>query len=1352
MADIKKYSIQINGLTESIDAVKSLNEQLSNLESRIKALSSSSVKVGTSSGGGSKTSSNSALNEEEKLLKQISQLEEKQVAYSKEIYQNYLAAKDVLKETVNDQKQLAAVERVQANTYSNTMEGMKQKLADLKSVHFTTDISTDEFKNQTKDINALTEKLKQLEQEYGVFSRNVGNYASAFGKFKVEVGGVVREFDTAKQAAKVLSNELLNLPKGAAGAEELRAALQQVKSEIQDIGKSSVAMDNLLDTMEGFAAVANVGQGIRGLFGVDDAEMQKSIKNLVALQNVLKGIETLNKQINTREGIGAWIAPFNSQIDKATAKTLVYNRALLGTGTAAKTASVAIKGFSKALKVAFSAGVLIVIDLLIDGLMKLIDSFKKVDEEAERTKEVQKDLAEAYGEAQGKLMQYKTKVDSFNGSKKQEKKLVEELNKEFGTTLGTYKSLSEWQDVLKKKGDAYIQTLVNQAKAQAALNEVTAAYMNLENVRQKAANGDYSHWYQSRQQDAEAAARAIEEANQRITKAEENLKKTVTDNEKFAKENGIGDYSPQINKNTKKTENAIEKEQTTINQLELRLMKEGLNKKLRQLDEEERQTINKLKENGRKSATAIQQVQRVYAQLRQKEINEYLIKLEESIKQSAKNIAAVQFEINIKNVENQLNELKNKFDEASMHKPIINTITSNSEIRTIAKERNVTTEKMSYAEKYDYLFNKTEATGDADDFYIFLTQYIKEKNKELYQDISDYVVAIRDADEDNRAIYMKGLENTMKKVEDIFENEYANELLIVRNYTSDINQTLAQSIEKRLKAQDEYNKEVIQKLVKNISEQEALNDKMLKEQEAAATEAEEQRYQAVQKPLQEQNDALEETIKNFKATNEKEKESLEQLKKDLKAIQDQMEQQRQQHYDKLEQINIDYTNKLKQNEINAAKERSSVQEKYFDGQISNLRDAQSKINELLSKQPKTNAWGIVNIGATKKQYKELVDATKTTLLAITVEKVKLEALWKKGLITPEAKNAITQQLNDLEAEIKQLLGSVTNEANQTIPKFIQSCQVYLNGVMDAFSIIMDAVWDAQDTAFDKEQEQLDKTNDALADALDKQKEIVEQHKSAIDDIESELATARGDRRQHLIDQINAEIAAQRAAQKEEQRIKKQQEAQEKKQEELDKKRKKAEYNRNIAQIIVSGAMAAANGFATQPFIPTGLAMGALATSLVAAQLAIAMSNKPYAKGGQLDGGVAVGNRHRDGGIKVLGGRAEIEGGEFITNRISTEMNTPLLEFINSKKKRIDVSDLIEFYSSKPVRKAITSSSPKAKFADGGYIPTLSSDYDFNDRLITAFEDYSKRPVVVSVVDINERQTAVKNVQVLAGLE
>ena len=435
--------------------------------------------------------------------------------------------------------------------------------------------------------------------------------------------------------------------------------------------------------------------------------------------------------------------------------------------------------------------------------------------------------------------------------------------------------------------------------------------------------------------------------------------------------------------------------------------------------------------------------------------------------------------------------------------------------------------------------------------------------------------------------------------------------------------------------------------------------------------------------------------------------------------------------------------------LSSANAISEEVEKSFDSQIQNIRDAQSKINELLDKQPVINKLGIVDISATKKQYDEIEDATKKMTNEIIAQKLKLDVLWAAGLIKPEAMNAIKQQLNDLEQAFRQLFQQIENEAKDTIPKFIQTCQVYVQGVMDSFQTIMSAVWDAQDTAFDKEQDQLDKWNEELDKKLDEQEEMVQKHKSAIDSIEDELATARGSRRQHLIDQLNAEMAAEKAAQKQKQKIQKEQEKAQKKQDELEKKRRKAQYERDLVQAIVNGAMAvtyAAMNAWPVPAIP----MMALAAATTAAQIAIMASNKPYAKGGQLDGGVAKGKRHKDGGIPVLGGRASIEGGEFITNRVTTEKNVDVLDFINSKHKKLTLDDFIDFYGSGSIKKNILS--PKRTFADGGVIPTLNNEYGFDDRLLTAFEDYSKRPVVVSVVDINNKQADVRRVQALAGMD
>jgi hypothetical protein len=1327
----KVYSIQINGVKESTDAVLALNKMLNELETRMQALEKNNIKI---SGGDSNTS---GLKEQVALQKELNQLK----------------------------KEEAAQQRLAADAYANTMKGMKQNLADLKTVINATDLGeTDSIKNMTKDAGELTKKLKEMEEAYGQFGRNVGNYKSAadgFKKLTLEVNGVSRSFDNARQALKTLKNErdTLALSGGRATEQfkELDETVKQLQSDIQDMSKSSAAMDNLLDTMESFAAIGTISTGFASIFGIDDAKIEQSIKKMLAFQNVLKGIETINKQIQTREGIGAWIAPFNNQITAATTKLLAFNTALLGTGKAAKVAAVGIKAFGTALKAIGIGLAIAAISMAIEKVMDLIESFNKLSAAEQLQKDAEEAMADAYGKGMAKLTQYKSRLDSFNGSKKEEKKLVEELNKEFGDTLGTYKSIAEWQDVLDKKGKAYIETLKLQAKAQAALNAVTAAYANLMKVQMGIANGEYSGIWNSIF--GKSAQAALAEAQKMVDDTSKVLEDVTKEQEKFNKENKLGDYAPQIKKNAAKTKNAMEEAQKTLNQLELRLMREGLNKKLRQLDEEERQTINKLKENGRKSAEEIRKVQKMYSAIRAKEIGEYLKSLEVQIKQSADNIKNIQFQINIKDIELQIDELKNVVTDRLEDVPTIGTFATRLDLQKIIG--NLDLDKLKNASIFSVLKDDEE---EIDTYYKFLEDYLSEKNdiiKEEFERLKEEI----------------GEDNAFKVLGEKFEEEYRKELNVVRSQDLGLlditkeslkngEEILAQSFQARINMAAAYYNMTIEELKENLEKQGELNEQKIKEQTEQQKDAESERYSiqmsGLTKTRQDVDAALKaieerykvsglEGIETIKETNEEEYKLYHETFAKGVEVDAQIQDAKKQHKTKMLQITKDGNNAIKKNELDTLKEIQNAQQKFYDHQISNYRDMQSKLNSEISKNPVQNSWGIINISQTKKNYAEILNASKTALDAIKDDRKKLESDFKNGLIGTDAYNATKNQLNDLETEINEGMRVTSEASKQLVGEFISSINQYFQVLGQSVQQIMQAVWDYQDYQFDKEQDELDKWNEELDKALDKQEDIIEEHKNNIDSIEDELATARGDRRQHLIDQLNAEISAERAAQKEKQRIEKEQEQAKKREEALEKKRREAEYKRNVMQAFVSWHLSIANGLATQPFLPVGIAMGALATTLGAVQYALVKSQKPYAKGGQLDGGVAQGKRHRDGGIPVLGGRASIEGGEFITNRQTTANNVDLLEFVNSKHRKLNIDDFIDFYSSGKAKKNIISMSPRTKFADGGQIPTLDNTYSFDDRLLEAFEKYADRPSVVSVVDINNKQDDVKRVQALAGL-
>lgn len=1346
---IKTFSIKINGIQESIDAVSALNKQLANLEQRINVLSSAkSVGTKVSGGGGTSSSSKSSLSEEEKLEKQILQTEAKREAYSKEIYQNYLAAKDILKETVQDQKQLAASERLSAGNYSNTMAGMKQELADIKSVMQTVDLGdTDQFDKLTQRANKLNDELKKIEESYGQFGRNVGNYASAtegLNKLNIVIAGTAQEFDNAKQAYMTLKKELTTLQvKKDQGMllsdeelkrfEELPNIVAQLRSSINDAGKP---MDNLMDSMQSIVALAQTGKGLAAFFGIDSDEIDRSIQKLVALQNAMSGLQTIQKQLQTREGIGGWLTKASTAMDS-------FAASVTKTDKAAKALSLTLKAIT---------GIAIVVAII--AATKALSELNKKQKDVNKTQE---EGLKVYARTKVELDAVQKRLDSFVGSKKQEKRIVDELNSKYGESLGQYKSLAQWKTALANKGTVLCKVMQKEAEMQAWLNLYTENFIKLQQARKAQEEGNQDtvkeilKWVEGNSSLKRVFASIKDDFIAPVSDSFDNLNTELENEVKELENNGdaimdkvnqlngeiielnknnkLFDYSDQIDKNTDKTKKALEKEEHSLAQLEIRLMNDGLAKKLRQMDEEERQTIQKLQENGRKSEEAVKRIQNSYAILRLKAIRDYLKETETLVRDTQKNIDNFQFQLNIYKIENQIDELKNKFAELPSSTSVNTPITASYEVKGLLKDYGVSEERFDYAKQFQSLFN--ERKTEIDKYYDFLRKYMEKKKKSSSPNDGD--------------LFFGSDKDYLKQAEADFEDEYKKELQIVRNYTNAIDETLEKSITTRFLLQDEYSQETLKKITDNLNKQKKLTTDSLKEQEKAADDAEETRYQNAQRPLEKRKSQLEEDIKNFKARNDKEEKLLAELKNSLANVEAEMETQRQQHYDKLEEINKDYTEKIKKNEIDTKNAISAEQEKSFDEQIRNITDAQSKINDLLSNQPKYNLFGIVNIKETKRRYKELENATTVTINKIINERQKLNQLWKAGLLTPAAMMAIQTQLNNLEASVRKTFQAILDASNDTIPKFVQSCQVYLQGAMDSFMDIMSAVWDAQDNANDKEAERLDKLNEIIEQKLEEQEAIVDKHKNNVDSIEDELATSRGDRRQHLIDQLNAEMQAQREAAAEQKRLEKEKEALERKQDDLEKKRKKQQYHRDMIQAIVNGAMAVTMAAVNKWPIPA-IPMMALAASTTAAQIAIMAANKPYRRGGLLEG-----PSHENGGIPVGNTGIEVEGKEYVIRKSSTAPNIEILDYINKSERKLNLDDFIDFYSSGKLKKNIVQMSPRSRFANGGSLPTISTNYSFDDRLLTAFEDYSNRPVVCQVVDVINKMDDVRAVQTLAGL-
>lgn len=112
-----------------------------------------------------------------------------------------------------------------------------------------------------------------------------------------------------------------------------------------------------------------------------------------------------------------------------------------------------------------------------ESVKKLTAAEQAAADAAEAMRSVNSEAANAGITARTELEKYIGTIENFKGTKVQEKKLVDELNAKYGTTMGYFRSLSEWYKALKANSEAYCKQLVNEAKARLLADQIAKQEM-----------------------------------------------------------------------------------------------------------------------------------------------------------------------------------------------------------------------------------------------------------------------------------------------------------------------------------------------------------------------------------------------------------------------------------------------------------------------------------------------------------------------------------------------------------------------------------------------------------------------------------------------------------------------------------------------------------------------------------------------------------------------------------------------------------------------------------------------------------------------------------------------------------
>lgn len=1272
------------------------------------------------------------------------------------------------------------------------LEGELSRLRALTDKGIDVGINKNKIADAEKELENYKRTLQDLMKQNSVIEVQIGNTTVQYDNMRQAMRDIQNQMRALIANGKEGTSEYNNLADAFA---KLRVAGLKAENTFKDLSYSMRGLHNAVELMQGITAVAGVGTGLANLFGLDGKDAQEATAKLNALLTVMVGLQQISRMKDENNSFGELLSSMSKQADDAAnglLKVLGVEKKLLEYqnnkyAEASKRFDEFIQAHLKYIeefkKDNEVGGLTAIFDErnmesarnLYEALDKLKGSIpKKEIKELERlVLNINEDIlrfGKVTDETAAKLDEFKVKAEDF---KKQAAvmsravKILANTIKFLAKTIGSLiagfvifeifnlavdgiKNLVQWMRGAK---DRIIELERATTKYKTSVDAINRSLEKEIELLERQAKLNQITESEKLTKQAEAYKKALEETIGTIQDYYKNTENVADGTEKLQKV-----FSNKILRSLQDAEAEYEK---LLNQNSFERFFSMAGKNMNKAGQyiidsyiKQWQTLDKTNTDNIQKFIDTMNNDRI--------LQTVLFNFSNSLDEERQKSAEV-FANFIKETQNYINGLNNVTDGLTLEQKARNEKIEDNRIAAMAEGA----KKRRAMRERDRKREIEEASGDAELIASINAKYDRQAINDAKTTGTELVNVSRQIAANRIAAMDEGLKKTLASLrqseKEELENAKGNAELrksIEEKYNKQILDARKQYYDDMLQSQKDYNRQL--KQIENSTDEgqyefaknavnaryqsrldaerfdEDINSRVdyhnkVKDLETKQAnellEIEKERLEAIRKEnINAENERYEDLRQSIEKTLELAKNSGDE--ENQKSLNKQLQENERQHLRALSLIERQGQQDINRVVNESLKERSDITKKALNEQINEYDEFASKVQNRLQNTLQTNEWGFTT-SEWRKGLKTAETDVKTAIEGIeqTLSNAKRE--FEKGNLTFLDYNDIKEQGNRAKESLSSDLKDIRRNIKENIETDIAAFNQYFTAAFQGLGDVLGWLNERAMAELDYQRDMLDKENELLDKKLQEQEDITSRHKERIDEIEDELKTARGDRRDALIDALNEQIAAQRKSLVEEQKIEKQKEALKQKEDALELERKKKQREQDIIQAIISTALATANGLATKPFVPVGIAMGSLATSLGLAQIAIMRSTK-YAEGGLLRG-----KDHAHGGIKTPYG--ELEGNEFVINKSTTMKNLSLIDFINSNKKKLDLSDFINYFN-KTSKPALKNTSKELKFANGGLLERFSPERNLNLNIRS----------VVAVKDILDATDGYNRVQVLAG--
>lgn len=318
MANQKEYKIIINGITESIEGISTLQDSLDRLGVKVEQQSSN-------------------IQKSSKSMDELAKAEQKIAEYNEEYQRALQADKAVLadknksiKESLDLEKANMTVQEGAQGTYAEK----QQLLSALGKVIKNTNAETEEEIQKQNELKAqyaaLNQELKDFDASLGNHQRNVGDYGQATKSLRQELREM--QLEMANMLDNGVSKADPQFVELAKKAGSLKDAMSDAGEEINRFASDTKGLDDVINIAQSATAAFELYKGAMSAFGIETEGAEEAMQQLMGAMSIIQSLQTLSE---TLQNGSATARLFNTAM-KVTGVQLVQNQMAAIKATAAQ--------------------------------------------------------------------------------------------------------------------------------------------------------------------------------------------------------------------------------------------------------------------------------------------------------------------------------------------------------------------------------------------------------------------------------------------------------------------------------------------------------------------------------------------------------------------------------------------------------------------------------------------------------------------------------------------------------------------------------------------------------------------------------------------------------------------------------------------------------------------------------------------------------------------------------------------------------------------------------------------------------------------------------------------------------